>query len=410
MTAEEVRRLKVVVIDEDLCWPVNNGKRIRTYNLLRRAAQRHDLTLIAYGYEDDDPDAANRLADLGIEVILAKGPRRRRGKFATALGILGGALAGRPYSAALYDTREMRDLVEKVVESSRADLVHIELTTMGGVALGVAGVPCFLNAHNCESQIWSRLADRADNTIESMAFRSQASLMSRFERRLISHCGGGCVVSETDARRLAEIVPGARLDVVPNGVDLDEFTLESDPGRPDSLVFTGALDWRPMQEAVVHLVEDILPRVRRTRPAVRAVVAGRRPPPWLKTVVEKQGAILLADVPDIRVPLRNAAVVAVPIRVGSGSRLKILEAFALGRPVVSTTIGAEGLELQHETHLLLADTPAEFVEALVRLWDDEMLCAELVRNGRSRVEAQHGWDELFSRLEASWRRATLNRG
>lgn len=395
--------MKVLLIDEGLCWPLDSGKKLRSYNLLARLAPHHEISLLAYQYGSDSEEAKAQIERLGVSVSTVPAPPMPKEGPPAALRVVQSALRGLPYSAALYGRPIMARAIRETVRRLRLDLVHLEITTMGQPIPRSIDAPMVLNAHNCETRIWERLASNESNPIKAAVFWSQARLMRRFERDMLRRCQHVCPVSAEDQRSLSEFSNRPRFTVVPNGVDLDFYGYDSNQIARHSIVFTGALDWRPMQEAVVHFLEEIYPRVREKTPDATATIAGRHPPDWLRQIVaEHPDTRLLANVPDIRVPLREASVAIAPIKSGSGSRLKILEALAIGRPVVATRVGAEGLGLEHGKHLLLADEPDEFAENVCRLWQDELMYEKLRANGRAIVEKNFGWDSIAETMGRVW--------
>ena len=186
--------------------------------------------------------------------------------------------------------------------------------------------------------------------------------------------------------------------VVPNGVDLDYFHVLPQPIQRRHLVFTGSMDWRPNQDAARYFVREILPLLKQVRPELECTFVGRNPPADIERLADIPGVHITGTVGDVRPYVERAAVYIVPLRIGGGSRLKILEALAMGRAVVSTTVGAEGLDVVHDKHLLLADDPRTFADCVLRLLDDQQRCRSLSTEGRRLVEQHYGWDALADRF------------
>jgi glycosyltransferase involved in cell wall biosynthesis len=224
--------------------------------------------------------------------------------------------------------------------------------------------------------------------------------MARFEKLAFGRTDAVTAVSEADAEWIRKSGSRAAVEVIENGVDLDFFTNhETADVKEDYLVFTGSMDWRPNQDAAEFFVREIFPLLRAARPAIEAVFVGRNPPHHIARLGQVPGITITGTVEDIRPYIRRAAVYIVPLRVGGGSRLKILEAFAMEKPVVSTSIGAESLAVSHEKELLLADGPEQFASAIVRLLDDRALAGRLAAAGRRLVVERYGWDQLSAQLE-----------
>jgi glycosyltransferase involved in cell wall biosynthesis len=216
-------------------------------------------------------------------------------------------------------------------------------------------------------------------------------------------------VSEEDRRTLLRLQPAALIGVVPNGVDTAHFSRAALAGEragplslaASTLVFSGTLDFRPNVDAVLWFAREVLPRVRARRPEARLLVVGKRPAPALRALAEQGALTLTGEVPDARPYIAGAAVYVVPMRIGGGVRLKLLEALALETPVVSTGMGAEGVAgLRGDEHCLLADDPAGFAVAVLRLLDEPTLARRLGAAGRELARARYDWTAIVPRLEA----------
>jgi glycosyltransferase involved in cell wall biosynthesis len=219
------------------------------------------------------------------------------------------------------------------------------------------------------------------------------------------------VTSEREARIVRSVAPGAPVEVVPNGVDLDVFRPSPTPPEPCSVVFNGILDYRPNLDAATHLVDEIWPRVQRHSPGARLTIVGRGHPGDLRRL-RRPGVAVTGEVPDVRPYLEQAAVVAVPVRMGGGTRLKVLEGLAVAKPMVSTTLGCEGVRVRDAEHLLVADGADAFAAAIGRLFAHPGLGDALGSAGRGLVEREYSWDlaadrldDLLARVGARGRRA-----
>ena len=244
--------------------------------------------------------------------------------------------------------------------------------------------------------------------------------MQRFERSALSRCSSVTAVSDLDVQQFkAWGIHSARS--VENGVDIDFFsTSQAIAASPLEVLFVGSLDWFPNQDAVRFFVEEIFPLIKIQKPAAQLTVVGRRAPESLASWMRRQeGVTLLSEVPDVRPCYTRAALAIVPLRIGGGTRIKILEAMSMGKPVVSTSIGAEGLAVKDGTHVLIRDTPAEFARAAVSLMSSEELCRKIGQDGRKRfrnhrcksrpgvLSQRNGWCRLFCRqtsLNGGWSR------
>jgi glycosyltransferase involved in cell wall biosynthesis len=295
--------------------------------------------------------------------------------------------------------------VHDTLADTHYDLVHCEWSPYA-IHLRGCTRPVVISAHNVEAQVWRRLAEASRGTPQGLVYRVQADRMANFERWAFGNAAFATAVSEPDALALGEL--GARdVTVVPNGVDLEFFRPPPGDGPEDLVVFTGSMDWRPNQDGIRWYLDEVHPLLR-GRVEAPLVVVGRNPPSWLSEDHLPPDVEVTGSVPDVRPYLERAGVFVVPLRAGGGSRLKILEALAAGRAVVSTTVGAEGLDLEDGKHLVLADTPEIFAAAVEGLLGDRDRARALGLAGRKRVEDRYGWDAIAEIQAGVWRRAAAS--
>jgi sugar transferase (PEP-CTERM/EpsH1 system associated) len=264
--------------------------------------------------------------------------------------------------------------------------------------------PSVLFTHNVESEIWRRHAETRTNPVARALYEQQYARMLRFERRALAKFDRVLVVSAADRDTFARIYPGAIRDVaavIPTGVDSEFFSPSPTPSAPDarSIVFTGSMDWLPNEDAMLFFCRDVLPAIRAAEPAASLTIVGRAPTPAVRQLASQQGVAVTGRVDDVRPYLDAAAAFVVPLRVGGGTRLKIFEAMSMGKAVVSTTIGAEGLDVTPGSHLLVADEPGAFAQAVVSVLRDVPLRRHLEQAGRSLVVQQYDWSAVAGSLE-----------
>jgi glycosyltransferase involved in cell wall biosynthesis len=396
-------RPRVLVLDEEIPLPANTGKRIRTLNLLRRLSREFQIDLLVHENGANNGGHAE-LDGIGIAVHVA--PSRildKRGARFYAR-VLANVFSPLPYSVSSHNHAAYRDAMAELVRSNRYDLVHCEWTPYATYLDGWRGSSS-IAAHNIESEIWERL-HRAETRPAVRAFlKLQSRRMEEFERVVFASARYATAVSENDRSRI-ETWGCPSVSLVPNGVDLDAFPFMDEEGaRPGTVVFVGSMDWRANQDAIRWYVREIHPRLMK-HDGYQLWVVGRNPPQWMRNWGRRNHAIVITGgVGDVRPYLAQAEVVIVPLRVGGGSRLKILEAFASGRPVVSTAIGAEGLDVRDEQQLLLADDAEGFARAVSQLLGNPRRRQEIRDSARQFVEEHHSWDSIASRQAELWRQA-----
>jgi glycosyltransferase involved in cell wall biosynthesis len=403
--ASVVRPLHVAVVDEELPYPMTSGKRLRTLNLLLRLAGRHRVTYLCHRNADaaEARLAAEFLQDHGITPVVvdrAVPPRRGPAFYARLAANL---LSPLPYSVASHTSRALRQALRDHARTSPVDLWQCEWTPYAEALRGVSAAPQLVIAHNVESLIWQRYHETETNALKRWYIRRQWHKFERFERRTFAEAAGTVAVSPDDARRLQQQFAARNVHVVDNGVDTEYFRPQEAPREPAQVLFLGSLDWRPNLDGVALLAERVFPAVRRRLPGARLCVVGRNPPDWLRRLVAAlPGAELHASVADVRPYLARSSVLAVPLRVGGGSRLKILEALASGLPVVSTRVGAEGLCLEPDRHLTVVEGADDMADALVRCLHQPREMRAQAERGRRVVLDRYDWDRLAGRLEQVW--------
>lgn len=368
--------------------PTRDGSSIRNHYLLRALAE--DFRVRAFVLV---PSRRRETAELppGVEAeFFPQAPRRLRQ--ATALAA---TAAGRAYSPFLYRSRPLSARLRQLAVAEKPRWIVAHSYHVAPLALDAHG-PLWIDFHNLDSELWRRMGENASSRLSRMFARSQAPRVSRVEARLVARASGISCVSEREAAHLAELAPDVPRVVVPNGVDLDRYAFRAEP-TPDEIVFyVGDLTWPPHAEGIAWFRREVWPLVVRSRPKARAHVMGRGP----VAGTGDDGFTFLGEGNDTRPHWKSAAVAVVPLRAAAGTRLKILEAAACGVPVVSTSVGAEGLDLVDGAEILLADTPAEFAAAVARLLGDPRARRLQAAAARRKVEDHSGWGAIgrsFSR-------------
>lgn len=393
-------RLSVLVLDEEMPYPLNSGKRIRTWNLLRYLAREHDITLLCHGTRNDPGFAA--LASLGIrvETVAALPPS---GSPAFYAGALANLFSPWPYSVSRHHSRRFARALGRLISANRYDLVHCEWTPYASYSRAARDLPMLVMAHNIEATVWRRRAEHASSALERFYMGMQAEKMARFERRCFQRAAQVAVVTAEEERTAANW--GARATwLVANGVDTDSLVPHPEATEPNSLLFLGSLDWQPNRDALQYFLRDILPEIQSANPEVTLRVVGRQPATRLREQVKQiPGVEWVGEVADIRPYFERAGIVVVPLRIGGGSRIKILESLSMGKAVVTTAIGAEGLEVVSGEHCLIADAPREFAGQVTELLRHPERAAELGRNGRSLVVERYDWSRMARELGRAWR-------
>jgi glycosyltransferase involved in cell wall biosynthesis len=394
-------RPRVLVLDEEIPVPYNTGKRIRTWNLLRQLSGDFAIDMLTHSNHVTRESVAEMRA-AGITPIRAASriPEKRGLAFLARIAL--NLASPLPYSVASHYHDAYRQRLATLLLSGGYDLIHCEWTPYARY-LRNCRLPWIVSAHNVEAGILHRMAEY-ESASRRLFFRLQARRMARFETGVFRRAGWITTVSDADARTI-ETAGGRDVTVVPNGVDIDFFTPgpteEEIPGR---LIFTGSMDWRPNQDAIRWFLKEIGPALPATLDWHLDVV-GREPPAWLGQVCRNSGrAGTSGTVPDVRPYVHRAQIYVVPLRIGGGSRLKILEALAMEKAVVSTTVGIEGLDLEDGRHLVVADDPRDFAQRIASLIAEPGRRRELAAAGRRQVMRHCTWPRIAGRQAELWQR------
>ncbi|HZW18375.1 MAG TPA: glycosyltransferase family 4 protein [Luteimonas sp.] len=382
---------RILFVTSRLPFPPKEGHQLRSWHLLRALASQHEVILLSFLRRDDDASAIAsmpvRLA--GVETFPIESEQSR---LALLMALLRGSFGAEPFVAAKYASQAMRARIAAL--AGTVDAVHFDMLPLMRYADAVpASVPVVYNAHNVEHQLLDTRMRIHPNRLARLFLRRQLPRLRAFERdacrraRLVLACSG------TDAQLLRPLAPGVRVAIVPNGVDLEaNVPVPTSSGRA-RLVFVGQMGWFPNRDGVEWFLRDVFPRILLLRPDAEFVLVGKAQ--GLVVPADIAGHVTLAGfVPDLRPLVHAAAVYVVPLRAGSGTRLKVLEAMALGKAIVTTTIGSEGIVLKPGDSALYADDAGEFARAAVSLLDSPALRARLGAAARLCAEKHYGWDAI----------------
>ena len=370
LTARLIHTMHIAIVDEELPYPLNSGKRIRTFQLVSRLARRHRITYICHRNADPDEaeQAATAFRDLGIETIVVDRPVPPKSGLAFYGRLAANLLSPFPTRWPRTEVIALGTAIPEVACTDGGGPLAGRVDALRRVAARTSvGAQRLIMAHNVESQIWKTVSRERDQSAQALVHRPPVAEIREFRAAGLpgGRPGGGRQPRgrRADPRPLRRSARGGRRerrrhDLLPARIGRTAM--------PGQILFLGSLDWRPNLDAVDQLLATVFPAVRAQEPSARLCLVGRNPPEALQRRVQATpGVELHANVPDVRPFLAPSALMVVPLRIGGGSRLKILEAFAAGLPVVSTRIGAEGLNVENGSHLTVVENVEEMAEAIV---------------------------------------------
>jgi glycosyltransferase involved in cell wall biosynthesis len=379
--------------------PLDSGGKLRTYNILRGLAAAHDLTYLSYyGGPRDEAYEREVLDHLPNTVCVNTGAPEANG-LAHRLDYLRRLYWRAPYTVSRFTHPTVQRLLADWLPQRRFDVAVCDFMASTLNFPKRLDTPTVLFQHNVETVLWERRSRVQEQPLERLASAIEHAKMRRYEPAQVRRFHHVIAVSEQDRQAMARMVDPSRISVVPTGVDLKTFRFDPD-AQPEGpvVVFTGSMDWNPNIDAVEYFCRDIWPAVLAEVPGARFRIVGRSPHARVKKLASPTVEVT-GDVPSVVDHLRRAAVVVVPLRIGGGTRIKIYEGMAVGKATVSTTVGAEGLDVRHGRDIVLADDPAGFAQSIVAFLRDE----ELRRRYEAAAAAtarQYDWSIIAERFAA----------
>lgn len=396
--------MHILWLKSELLHPVDKGGRIRTYQTVRALARTHRVTYLTLDDGQAAPNALELAKEYAQEVVTVpfKSPAKMTPAF---FADLARNVASRlPYAVGKYKSKKFEREIKRL--APKVDVVVCDFLAPACNVPKNLPVPVVLFQHNVEAEIWRRHYEVAKHPVKRAYFKNQYKRMLRFEKEACNRFDHVIAVSEQDAELMKKDYGATRVTAQPTGVDIDFFKPQPDAKRvPNELVFLGSMDWLPNEDGVGWFADEIFGKLKAKCPEAKLKIVGRNPSAKVKKLAEIPGIEVTGTVPDVREYLAKSAALVVPLRIGGGTRLKIYEAMAMGIPVVSTTVGAEGLPLEPNEHFLKADDPESFAEACAKVIKDPAAAAAMGTRGADYVRARFGWDGVAAQFAEVCRRA-----
>lgn len=403
--------MKILWVSQNIPYPPKTGVLQRNYNLIREASRIGEVTLLAISKEDILPtpvDFDEARSELGkfcrrIEIVELPIESSRLLLFTV---LLKSVFTSDPFSVNWIKSSEMTETIERLMRETDFDVIHYDTISLAAYHQLAGATAKALNHHNIESHLFKRRAKIERNPLKRFYYHLEGNKLERFEADVCPQFDVNFTVSELDRQRLIDIAPSASADVIANGVDCEYFRPHHDSGvTPESIIMVSGMNWFPNRDAVMYMCDEIWPVLSQAYPNISFTVVGSSPPQKLLDLAQHDSRIKVTGfVDDVRTYIAKAQIYLCPMRDGGGTRLKILDALAMGKPIVATTLAYEGISVTPDLNVLVADTPGDFVKQVGRLFDDQDLRTELENEARRFVMQHYSWPVIGDRLEAGYQR------
>jgi polysaccharide biosynthesis protein PslH len=383
--------LRILFLSQRVPYPPNRGDKITTWRLIERMRRHHEVRCIAFSHGAADEAGAQELRAKGISIHTV--PYHDRAAKLRALPLL---LTRQPLTLGVYGSAELQRLVDQ--ELPACDLAYAYSSSMGAFLEPHARIPRVMHFGELDSDKW-RQYSTAMGAPMSWVYAREARTLLAFERRIAQSFAENVVCTELERRVFLEAIPGSHCVVLQNGVDLEYFHPRDNQPQPLQLAFTGVMNYHPNAEGCIWFVQSILPLIRARHPQVRFTIIGSHPTAAVQALAQSAGVEVTGFVTDTREHLRRASVSVAPLRIARGIQNKVLEAMAMGLPVVGTTPATQGVGARDGEHYLVRDREQDFAQAVIRLLDDAAERQRLAGAARAFVEAHYNWEHVFAPLD-----------
>ena len=388
--------------------PPDIGGKIRSYSIVKELARIHEVTLFNFyaAHSDDVHSGLKQMFDQVVNLPLPIATNRGLGELASFARNI---FSSSPHTVSKYCRPEVKFRLRELLAAQKFDVIICDFVVAAEAIPWDVACPKVIFTHNVEALIWKRHFAVSRNPLWKIASWGEYQKMIRFERNFLNKSDHVLTVSEADKDFFSDFIDRSKMTVISTGVDTDYFRPDSGNEQPNSLVFTGSMDWMPNVDGVLYFMRSALPLIRREIPEVSFTIVGRKPSENLRAAAAEPGIQVTGTVDDIRPYVREGSVYVVPLRIGSGTRLKIFEAMAMGKAIVSTTLGAEGLPIRDGVNISIADSPEEFSRKVCLLLRDPQERRRLGSAARHLVEQHYSWSSVAAEFDdVLWRIAPLS--
>jgi len=399
--------VKILVVCPNLPYPPDEGVKIKLYNLIKNLSDKHNISLLCYAGSGDQEKQVSHMKAYCESIYLVQ--RKKISKTKQLPSIAKYLFLRLPWNVKYAKSKDMQDAILKITKANPFDILHIDDVFMAS-NLDLSSHYSFKKAitfQDIESINYRRTFKIEKNPYQKMLFLLNWLAMRSWERKIIENFDLTVTVSPIELRILESMYPKANIAFIPNGVDIESFNPLPVTDNEDSLLFIGKMDYSPNIDGAVYFAKRIFPLIKREIPNTKLMIVGQNPKKALEKLKSDPSVSVTGYVESVIPYYKRSSVAIVPLRAGGGTRGKILEAMALGRPVVSTSLGAEGLEATHKENIMIADKDEDFARYVIDLMKNMSLRKNLIEKAREFVEARYDWREVAKGLDRAYREMFL---
>lgn len=394
--------MNILFLSTENPYPPDHGHHLRTYSVLKHLAEQHKIFFLGFWQSAEELKHQAHLEALCARVDLLPIPGRAQ-RVNYGLGLFANLFSAQPFTVQRYFRREAVQRIRQIMQENRIDLVHFDLLHLAPYLECIGDTPSVLVNHNVESLRLERLAQVQKNVAARTYLNLQQRKMRRLEQVVCRRFTQLITVSETDAEILRDTCKlDKNIEEIPNGVDAEFFDVSDDQPEPDSLVWTGGMGSPYNRDAVDYFLEEIFPKIYVQRPQIKVTIVGDSPSPTLQQYQRRypQNIFIAGYVDDVRPYMQRASIFIAPMRCGSGTKIKVINAMAMGKAIVSSSVGAEGIKVESGKDLIISDAPQEFAEHVLQLLKNPARLRQMGANARRIVERLYDWRVIYKKMDA----------
>lgn len=393
--------LKILFLSNRIPFPVKDGQSRRTYNILKGLAQKNEVHFLSLYEEEADSKIIEHFESFCKYVEVLPSPPKKISIF-MVLRILRSLISQDPYTIWRHYSRPFMKRIQELANNRKFDLIHCDILPLAYTLRNIKGIPCTLTDHDVSYLKALRISEQARGLSLKLFLQHESRKLKKFESKIFEQVHVGITVSSLDKAILLDLCPKANVMVIENGVDINHFT-PSKTMDQRSLVWVGGFGYAPNREAIHYFLERIYPLIKKEVPEVMLNLIGNGVTEKIKNFSSHDPSIKIFGYVDDPIPhIQRATVFIAPILSGSGTRLKILEAMAAGKAVVSTTVGCEGIEGIEKIHYLTADKPADFAKCVTDILTNPKLRQQLGVNARKLAIQKYDWETIVDKINKTY--------